>query len=81
MGSLPEGEWAGAVRPAFTELLRSVQQDPDAGRVMFVEALAGGPRVRAAVRGLLDAIERNAETLLDNPPAEQRDARHPRPAR
>ena len=69
MGSLQQGEWAGAVRPAFTELLRSLQKEPDAGRVMFVEALAGGPKVRAAVRELLDAMERNAEALLENAPA------------
>jgi len=70
MGSLPEGEWAGAIRPAFTELLRIVQADPDAGRVMFVEARAGGPRVRAAVRRLLDGMERNGEVLLENAPAD-----------
>jgi AcrR family transcriptional regulator len=70
MGSLPRGEWAGAVRPAFTELMRSVQEDPDAGRVMFVEALAGGPAVRDAVRRLLDGLERNGEALLDNAPAD-----------
>ncbi len=69
MGSLPRGEWAGAVAPAFTELLRGLQEDPDAGRVMFVEALAGGPSVRTAVRGLLDAMEGNAEGLLDSAPA------------
>ena len=68
--SLGEAEWASAVRPAFTELLRSVQADPDAGRVMFVEALAGGPRVRAAVREVLDAMELSAEALLDNAPAD-----------
>ncbi len=70
MGALPRGEWAGAVRPAFMELMRSVQEDPDAGRVMFVEALAGGPAVRAAVRRLLDGMERNAEALLENAPAD-----------
>jgi AcrR family transcriptional regulator len=68
MGSLPAGEWAGAVRPAFTELLRTVQEDPDGGRVMFVEALAGGPAVRAAVRQLLDAMEHNGELLLEHAP-------------
>ena len=67
--SLQGGEWSEAVKPAFAELLSSVQADPDAGRVMFVEALAGGPRVRAAVREALDGMERNAELLLDNAPA------------
>ena len=44
--ALEEGEWARAARPAFGELLQSVQSNPDGGRVMFVEALTGGPRVR-----------------------------------
>jgi AcrR family transcriptional regulator len=66
--SLQEGEWARSVRPAFTELLRSVQAEPDAGRVMFVEALAGGPRVRAALREVLGGMEQNAELLLDHAP-------------
>ena len=66
--SLQENEWASAVRPAFTELLRSVQADPDAGRVMFVEALAGGPRVREAVRKNLDGMEQSAELLLEGAP-------------
>jgi AcrR family transcriptional regulator len=68
--SLGQDEWASAVRPAFTELLSSVQADPDAGRVMFVEALAGGPRVRAAVREVLAGMEQSAEALLDNAPAD-----------
>jgi len=66
--SLQDVGWASAIRPAFTQLLRSVEADPDAGRVMFVEALAGGPRVRGAVRSLLDGMERNAEVLLENAP-------------
>jgi AcrR family transcriptional regulator len=67
--SLRQGEWASAARPAFAELLRSVQSDPDGGRVMFVESLAGGPRVRAELRAVLDGMERNAELLLDGAPA------------
>ena len=66
--SLAQREWTNAVRPAFTELLLSVQADPDAGRVMFVEALAGGPRLRAAVRELLDGMEQSAEALLESSP-------------
>ena len=64
----PRANGAARCVPRSRELLRSVQQDPDAGRVMFVEALAGGPRVRAAVRELLDAMERNAEPLLGQTP-------------
>ena len=68
--SLQEGEWASAARPAFTELLRTLGDDPDGGRVMFVEALAGGPRLRAELRHVLDGMEQNAEALLDGAPAD-----------
>ncbi len=67
--SLQEGEWASAARPAFTELLASLEADPDAGRVMFVEAPAGGPKLRAEMRAVLEAMEQNAEVLLDGAPA------------
>ncbi|HEX9481020.1 MAG TPA: TetR/AcrR family transcriptional regulator [Solirubrobacteraceae bacterium] len=63
--SLQEGEWASAARPAFTELLRTLTDDPDGGRVMFVEALAGGPRLRTEMRAVLDGMEQNAEVLLE----------------
>ena len=66
--SLQEGEWASAARPAFTELLRTLTDDPDAGRVMFVEALAGGPRLRSELRSVLDGMEQSAELLLDSAP-------------
>ena len=68
--SLQEGEWASAARPAFTELLRALTDDPNAGRVMFVEALAGGPRLRAELRSVLDGMEQSAEMLLDGAPAD-----------
>lgn len=66
--SLQEGEWASAARPAFTELLRTLTDDPDAGRVMFVESLAGGPRLRAELRTVLDGMEQSAEMLLESAP-------------
>lgn len=66
--SLQDGEWASSARPAFTELLRALTDDPDAGRVMFVEALAGGPRLRAELKNVLDGMEQSAEALLGSPP-------------
>jgi AcrR family transcriptional regulator len=68
--SLQDGEWASAARPAFAELLGTLSDDPDAGRVMFVEALAGGPRLRAELRSVLNGMEQNAELLLDGAPPE-----------
>jgi AcrR family transcriptional regulator len=67
--SLQEGEWAGAARPAFAEVIRSVQADPDGGRVMFVEAAAGGPQLREEARSVLEGMVANAEVLLDGAPA------------
>ncbi len=66
--ALQAGEWAMAARPAFGELLQSVQSDPDAGRVMFVEALSGGPRLRQELSRVRDFMERSSEELLERTP-------------
>lgn len=66
--ALEAGEWAQAARPAFGELLRSVQNDPDGGRVMFVEALTGGPRLREELAQVLNVMEQSSERLLDSAP-------------
>jgi len=63
--ALEEGDWARAARPAFGELLQSVQSDPDAGRVMFVEAPSGGPLLRSELAMVLDLMEQSSEALLD----------------
>ncbi len=66
--ALEVGEWARAARPAFGELLESVQGDPDAGRVMFVEAPSGGPLLRRELAMVLDLMEQSSEALLDGAP-------------
>ena len=66
--ALEEGEWARAARPAFGELLQTVQSDPDSGRVMFVEALSGGPALRREQDLVLDLMEQSAEALLAGAP-------------
>jgi AcrR family transcriptional regulator len=68
-GALEEGEWARAARPAFGELLEAVRSDPDSGRVMFVEALSGGPRLREEQDMVLNLMEQSAEVLLEGAPA------------
>jgi AcrR family transcriptional regulator len=67
--ALELGEWARAARPAFGELLDSVQGDPDAGRVMFVEAPSGGPLLRKELAMVLDLMEQSSEALLEGAPA------------
>lgn len=67
--SLQAGEWATAARAAFGELIDGVRTDPDAGRLMFVEALSGGPRLRSELAAIVDGLEQGAEALLERPPA------------
>ncbi len=66
--SLRGGDFVVAARPAFAQLLQMLSDDPEAGRVMFVEALAGGPRVRAQRERVLQGIVRTAEALLEGAP-------------
>lgn len=54
-----------ALRLALGRVLDAFQLDADAGRVLLVEALAGGPRVQARRRRILAECERRAEALLD----------------
>lgn len=68
--SLRAGEWAQAARAAFGELIEGVRSDPDAGRLMFVEALSGGARLREELGGVLEGLEQSAEALLDGPPGD-----------
>ena len=53
--------------------------DPDAGRVMFVEALAGGPRLRAELGAVLDGDGAERGTAARRARRGRRHARHPRP--
>ena len=65
MGS---GDWAIATRDAFAELLNSVESEPSGARVQFIEARAGGPRLREEIARALDEFEAGAESLLAHPP-------------
>ncbi|HEY0516802.1 MAG TPA: helix-turn-helix domain-containing protein [Solirubrobacteraceae bacterium] len=67
--SLQAGDWYHAARPAFHQLLEIIQADPDAGRLMFVEALTGGPRLREHFVLVLDVVEHDVEALLEGAPA------------
>ena len=69
-GPLGEGgDWSRAARGAFGELLDSVQEDPDGGRVMFVEALAAGARMHEELAAVTAGLEQSAEALFDGIPA------------
>ncbi len=65
-----DGDWSDAARLALEPLLDELQSDPDAGRLLFVEGLAGGQRVREEVRRVLGEFERHVQEFLDSPPKE-----------
>jgi AcrR family transcriptional regulator len=41
-----EGNWSDAARSMLGGLFSELQREPDVGRLLFVEALAGGPHLR-----------------------------------
>jgi AcrR family transcriptional regulator len=61
------GGWSDAARFTLDGLFERVQIDPDAGRVLFVEALAGGMRIRKERERLLRWYERRLQDFLDGP--------------
>jgi AcrR family transcriptional regulator len=65
-----DGEWPDRVRPALAGLFEAVRKDPDAARVLFIEALARGPMIRAESEQARSALERATERLLQRTPGE-----------
>jgi len=61
-------DWRQAARLALGELLRGLERDPDAGRVLFIEALGAGATIDAARGRVLGAFERGARELLERTP-------------
>jgi AcrR family transcriptional regulator len=75
--AVADAEGSQLPRLALEALLEWVSRDPDAGRVLFVEALAGGERMRAARKRSFASFERRAQQfeqasrhsgVLDIPP-------------
>ncbi len=56
--------WRESSRAALGGLLEEIERDADAGRLLLVEALAGGGRVRAERERVFDAFEQRAEDFL-----------------
>lgn len=63
-----EGDWDEAARSVLERLLIALQNDPSAGRLLLVEALAGGARVRKERERVLTAFEQRAQQFLDSAP-------------
>jgi AcrR family transcriptional regulator len=66
-----DGDWPGAIRQALDALLSALEEDPDAGRLLFIEALGAGAAIRAARGYVLEEFERRLEEMLERTPAEQ----------
>jgi AcrR family transcriptional regulator len=62
------GEWPEAARLALGSLLKGLQSDPNAGRLLFIEAPGGGPAIAEARGRVLTEFERRAQELLDRAP-------------
>lgn len=61
-------DWATAARESLAGLFAGLQADPDAGRLVFVEALAGGAVVRAERERALAEQERLVRDFLESRP-------------
>ena len=61
-------DWQDASRMVVSGLLGALQEDPDAGRLMLVEALAGGARVRTEREQMLALFGVRAQEFLDAAP-------------
>jgi len=61
-------DWSSAARAGFGALMDALREDPSAGDVLFVEALAGGPRIREERTQGLARVERRAQAFLDSTP-------------
>jgi AcrR family transcriptional regulator len=61
-----DGDWSQAAGTALAALARALQHDPDAGRLLFVEMLAGGPRSKQTRRVVIGAFEERIQEFLDS---------------
>ncbi len=63
-----DSDWSQAARGALGRLLSAVQRDPDGGRVLYIESMAGGPRMLEERRRVLGEFEQRAQDFLDSTP-------------
>jgi AcrR family transcriptional regulator len=64
-----DADWSEAARDALRRLLSAVQGDPAGGRVLYIESMAGGPRVLAERTRVLGEFEHRAQDFLESTPA------------
>jgi AcrR family transcriptional regulator len=63
-----DGNWPDAARKTLGRLSRALERDPDAGRLLFVQTLAGGPRIRDTRRLIVGSFEQHVQDFLDSTP-------------
>lgn len=63
-----DGDWADAARSTLRQLAFALQRYPDAGRLLFVETLSGGPHLRQTRRAVLRGFEQRVQEFLDSTP-------------
>src|SRR5271163_3284788 len=63
-------DWTAAAREALGELLGALRSNPDAGRLLFVEARAAGPHVGRERERALDEFERRIEARIQAAPSD-----------
>ncbi len=64
------GDWRELARSALESLLGALRSDPNSGRVLFVEAAAGGSLISEERKRVLGKFERLAQAFLDGMPAD-----------
>jgi AcrR family transcriptional regulator len=66
--AMSQEQWSQAARGALGRLLSAVQHDPDGGRVLYIESMAGGPRMLEERRRVLGEFEGRAQDFLNSTP-------------
>ncbi|HEX3909773.1 MAG TPA: TetR/AcrR family transcriptional regulator [Solirubrobacteraceae bacterium] len=65
----PDSEdWRASLQGSLASLLTALREDPDGGRLLFVEAAAGGELIAEERRRVLGEFERLAQSVLDGIP-------------
>jgi AcrR family transcriptional regulator len=70
--AIDAGELSEVPRLALGALLEAVASDPDAGRMLFIEAMGGGERMRQERTRAFGRFERRAEQFLELTPQDSR---------
>jgi AcrR family transcriptional regulator len=66
------GAWPDAARAMLGRVLGALSENPDCGRVLFIEGLGGGPLIREERKRVLAEVERRAQGFLDCTPGDGR---------